>query len=1220
MLEFLWGVLVGVVLVVFVIYILLFNPFGEISSQESFVDQFQPLRLPEELRVFLKEGGCEEQVYKWESCFNLSLILHFLFQEHKDTRRLRRWIHKKLQLELSDLTARNTAGRFIQDIRIRNLSVGSRFPVIKAVRVEDCELSQDENFKTLKLLVDVDYSGGFQCSVDVSMLFGRFAQLSIKLTRLSGKIRLKLTRDPFTHWVFAFVDMPTLEFQIDSRWQGKQVKHLIPIITQNFRRMVQRKHVWPNYKIRYRPLFPNPLYQPSPCAGAFEYIKTTGLLEVTVLQCTRLNTALVSDKNSEVFCVVSVDRRPIMQDASRSSTRCITVLLNFSRHGISESIGLTFSKFVVSSCLVLFKTIVPAAAAEGVPPLLSPMNTIGDVVLAVNNVPVTSERQLNKLLSGTSSELSVLVDRITYEKGNVLHRDDSSSVGDFDEISVSEIFENVENKSKEVEVTEKGNRRRSRSSTGISSNVTSNDFTVNVLKGGRMFPPHTDDGDFMSKSSDLLKMVETERDCVMGKRVHIKRARSEAEIASTGYPNREKQKRLFTSSLENLSYYVHKQCEEIRTVTNMMEDCVMVSTISKEKGDSVGNLNVDISAEDCTKDFQRSPSRRQRLQARAAEMAAAGKARMSDFWYRHKDGGSGAEVGVDALSQHDIGLGERRGAARLMCSEISCDYVLHNLSLTAQSDECDDVCDLSKAPRILTTKSLATSEDVRWNQSLRFELDTDTCKYLNVIVQARPLTIKAADVTISQDSQIERDGSQMLGYASIYIPQVIDDCQLTLSNRHQELFTLRPPFWTAARRPLTRKAADESRRAGFDERLCYGDVVLGFHYFPTSPPTSVENRSNVEDTGCVKGVAQINKRSSLETSSEIKHNFETILLKGTTVCAVCRRKVWLKMASHCTSCLLVCHNKCVPKVESFCSQHPPVDDSVYDVSVLLWNSSHGFKIRGTAVRFKEEWVTYLFARIYLGGNVYQNLLRKGWLREQHEFLNGHDYQVDLGSLVQKPTLHAFIKNIYLIEPEEQLLSRRRRIAVKVSERLSSTWRSVGRKRVSFHPLEEKKIRVEQKTPIIQFGIDDVVPVEKAIPDVFSMLKLSENLNQMMYQPGNAYNEQMMEKIRSVIHQTTTERLNVMKSMKDTQSYGSLSFATLEDRLQALAVLMLHYCAALQNCIDLEESCKHQDENKNIADASQDKQDTNAFSRDEESEDGKYVTDPCNKFEEFYDCF
>ncbi|EFO21702.2 hypothetical protein LOAG_06782 [Loa loa] len=55
----------------------------------------------------------------------------------------------------------------------------------------------------------------------------------------------------------------------------------------------------------------------------------------------------------------------------------------------------------------------------------------------------------------------------------------------------------------------------------------------------------------------------------------------------------------------------------------------------------------------------------------------------------------------------------------------------------------------------------------------------------------------------------------------------------------------------------------------------------------------------------------------------------------------------------------------------------------------------------------------------------------------------------------------------------------------------------------------------------------------------------------------------MEKIRSIIHHTTVERLDVMKNMKDTQSSGSINFAVLENRLQALAVLMLHYCAALQ---------------------------------------------------------
>uniref|UniRef100_A0A8R1TUH1 PDZ domain-containing protein 8 n=1 Tax=Onchocerca volvulus TaxID=6282 RepID=A0A8R1TUH1_ONCVO len=1000
MLGFLWGVVFGAILMLLVIYVLLFNPFGEISSHPALFEQFQPLRLPEKLKQFLNEG----RTFEWESCYNLSLILHFLFQEHKDSRRLRRWIHKKLQLELSDLTTRNTAGRLIQDIRVRDLSIGCKSPVIKSVCVEDYELSQDESFK---------------------------------LSRLSGKIRLKLTREPFTHWVFAFVDMPTLEFQIDSQWQGKQVKHLIPIITQKFRHMIQRKHVWPNYKIRYRPLFPNPLYQPSPSIGAFEYIKTTGLLEVTVLRCTRLNTALVNNGNSEVFCVVSVDHRPLMQDASRSSTRCITILLNFSRHGISESIGLTFSKLISNTGVrsVQVSTVESSSSAERCG------FKAGDVVLAVNNVPVTSERQLSKLLSGTSSELSVLVDRMIYEESNTSFStlnndgDDSASLGDFDEISVPENFENVRNKS---------SQQRSRSATGINSNVASNDFTTNILKDSKMHPCTNDmliDFSELSEHSVPIKKAQTktERDFIIKKHIRIRRVRSEAEITKSGCLNSQKLKPLFTTSLENLPYYAHKEIKRMQT--NMTEDCIMASAVNKENSGSICSLNTGISAENYSKDFLQSPSRRQRFQARAAEMAAAGKARMSDFWYRHKDNGSGAEIALDALSQHDVDLMllhtslptsglERRKRSPLIKTK---------KSVILQNDGRDDTHDLSKAlPKTVTTKSLAMNEDVLWDQSLYFELSADICKYLNVTVQARPLTIKAADVTISQDSQIEKDSSQMLGYTSIYIPQVLDDCQLTLSNCHQELFTLRPPFCSPARRKLTPKAAEESRRAGFDERLCYGDILLSFRYFPSGLPTD-ENRSSVENGEGVKNNAEISRMNGFEASSETRHNFETILLRGAAICAVCRGKVWLKMASHCTSCLLVCHNKCLPKVETACSQLPPIDDSVHE--------------------------------------------------------NDH-----MATELSLPSSKS----------EERLLPRRRRIAVRVSEKLSSTWKSVGRKRAYFHASKEnKKETTEQKTPIIQVRTDEVMPVEKAIPDVFSMLELSENLSQMMYQPGNAYNEQMI---------------------------------------------------------------------------------------------------------------
>nr|CDP94793.1 Bm2906, isoform e [Brugia malayi] len=965
-------------------------------------------------------------------------------------------------------------------------------------------------FQTLKLLADIDYSGGFQSSVDISMLFGRFAQLSIKLTRLSGKIRLKLTREPFTHWVFAFVDMPTLEFQIDSQWQGKQVKHLIPFITQKFRRMIQRKHVWPNYKIRYRPLFPNPLYQPSPSTDSFEYIKTSGLLEVTVLRCTRLNTALVNNGNSEVFCVVSIDHRPLMEIASKSSTRCITVLLNFNRHGTSESIGLTFSKLISNTGVrsVQVSTMESFSSAERCG------FKAGDVVLAVNNVPVMSERQLNKLLSGTFSELNVLVDRMICEKYSNI--DEGTSLGDFDDIVVPQVSENVKHKSGQTKVLEKGNHQRNRISTAVNSNVTSNNFTANVLKYKRKLHLCAD-GNFidfskMLEHSGLMKFAqsETEHDCNLREHGRIRRARSEAEITEGVCLNSERLRPLFTSSLENLSCYTYKETK--RTLTNMAEDCVMLHAVSTKKDSSIGIFNAD---------------------ARAAEMAAAGKARMSDLWYRHKDAGSGAEVGVDALSQHDIDVVLPRTSfpASALGSKKRNPLCKTKRSIPTQSDGHDL---WNVPPKTLVTKSLAMSEDVLWDQSLHFDLSEDTCKYLNLIVRARPLTVKAADGTTSQDSsqdsQITRDDSQMLEYISIYLPQVLDDCQLTLSNCYQELFTLRPPFWSASRRLLTRKAVEESRRAGFDERLCYGDIVLGFRYFPSGLPKDSENRSSVENAEYIKNVTEISRASS-ERSLKTKHNFETILLR------VCRGKVWLKMASRCTSCLLVCHNKCLPKIETSCSYRHPINDSTFEV----------FNNRTRSYNSTSNWIS-----------------QEDWVCLTAE----------------RTTLYSLDKR------SEELLSWRRRIAVKVSERLNSTWKSVGRRRASFHLLKENKGMIERKTSAIQMGADEVVPVGRAIPDVFSMLELSENLSQMMYQPGNAYNEQMinaakiagknmfadldpvsrkakinedMEKIRNVIHQITIERLNVMKYTRS----GSINFAVLEDRLQALAVLMLHYCAALQ---------------------------------------------------------
>lgn len=61
--------------------------------------------------------------------------------------------------------------------------------------------------REIDLAVDIEYSGGFVLSLDVDLIFGRTASLSIKLNKLIGRVRLQYTRNPCTHWSFSFYEV-----------------------------------------------------------------------------------------------------------------------------------------------------------------------------------------------------------------------------------------------------------------------------------------------------------------------------------------------------------------------------------------------------------------------------------------------------------------------------------------------------------------------------------------------------------------------------------------------------------------------------------------------------------------------------------------------------------------------------------------------------------------------------------------------------------------------------------------------------------------------------------------------------------------------------------------------------------------------------------------------------------------------------------------------------
>ena len=89
-----------------------------------------------------------------------------------------------------------------------------------------CEIWKQE----VTLQVDLTYHGGFQLAVDVDLVFGKSAYLSVKVTKLQGVARLQFNRIPYTHWSFTFVDDPIIEFEVDSHFEGRSIPQITSLI------------------------------------------------------------------------------------------------------------------------------------------------------------------------------------------------------------------------------------------------------------------------------------------------------------------------------------------------------------------------------------------------------------------------------------------------------------------------------------------------------------------------------------------------------------------------------------------------------------------------------------------------------------------------------------------------------------------------------------------------------------------------------------------------------------------------------------------------------------------------------------------------------------------------------------------------------------------------------------------------------------------------------
>ncbi|XP_074015187.1 PDZ domain-containing protein 8 [Numenius arquata] len=343
-----------------------------------------------------------------ETCHFLNAIFLFLFRELRDTALVRNWVIKKIKVEFEELLqARVLQGKVLEGLSLREVSLGNVLPVFKAVKLIRPVVCNEEGCpEELGFEVDLEYNGGFQLAVDADLVFGKSAYLFVKISQVTGKLKLVFTRLPFTHWSFSFMDDPVIVFEVKSQLEGRPLPSLTSVIVNQFKKVIKRKHTLPNYKIRFKPFFPFQVLPPDEYEDRDLCIQdsllTEGRLRVTLIECTRLLMFGSYEREGNVHCTMELSSN-VWEEKTRSSIKTAELV-----KGNLQSVGLAL-RFVQSkdedAGHVVIETVTPnspAAAAD---------LQRGDRILAIGSVKITSTGQVLKLIRHAGDRVLVFYER-----------------------------------------------------------------------------------------------------------------------------------------------------------------------------------------------------------------------------------------------------------------------------------------------------------------------------------------------------------------------------------------------------------------------------------------------------------------------------------------------------------------------------------------------------------------------------------------------------------------------------------------------------------------------------------------------------------------------------------------------------------------------------------------------------------------------------------------
>ncbi|XP_076161316.1 PDZ domain containing 8 isoform X3 [Ptiloglossa arizonensis] len=187
-----------------------------------------------------------------------------------------------------------------------------------------------------------------------------------------------------------------------------------------------------------------------------------------------------------------------------------------------------------------------------------------------------------------------------------------------------------------------------------------------------------------------------------------------------------------------------------------------------------------------------------------------------------------------------------------------------------------------------TTKEKEYASLITFEETRNFQIDSEL-QYLNIGVWGR---VKGGELP-----------AKLLGYINVPMKLILAQCYTSSTGHYLKCHALLPPDSAS----LTTVHTKLQGYSGFDPTLCYGDILLSYVWESSYP-----NRHVVSDSGKKESTETVKTQPILneEITDKKMHDFIRTHFHRATHCDFCTKKIWLKDAIQCRDCGMVCHKKC----------------------------------------------------------------------------------------------------------------------------------------------------------------------------------------------------------------------------------------------------------------------------------------------------------------------